>query len=323
MVRLLLTLPGLLILLACDRGVRPHLDDHYPERLSEYRLFTGTLRDLKPSAGVLQYDVNTPLFSDGAAKHRTVWMPSGVSGTYKKDGVFDLPVGTILSKTFSFDDRRIETRLYIHKKNGWAGVTYVWNRAQTDAVLDVTPAPVMVESGARRFEYEIPNVNQCKLCHEGPNDNGPLGITAKQLNRGGQLAQWTQAGYLKDVEASPPSPRLDLDSRARDYLDVNCGTCHVVGGRGMKSGIFLTAAESARDRLGVCRPASNANGAFNIVPGQPERSMLLHRMTSLDRKIMMPDVAHSIVDDEGVQLIRAWISSMPGDCTIDGARGGT
>ena len=321
--RLLLTLSALLFVCACNRGVQPHLDGQYPERLSEYRLFTGTLRDLKPAPRVLRYDVNTPLFSDGAAKHRTVWMPAGVSGTYQKVGVIDLPAGTILTKTFTFGERRIETRLYIHKTNGWQGVTYVWNREQTDAVLDVTPAPVVIEANGRRIQYEIPNVNQCKLCHEGPNDNGPLGITARQLNRNGQLAQWQQAGYLKGVEASPPSPRPDLDYRARGYLDVNCGTCHAVGGRGMKSGVFLTAAESDPARLGVCRPASNTNGAFNIVPGSPEDSMLLHRMTSLDRKIMMPDVAHSVVDAAGVELIREWIASMSGNCAKDGARGGT
>jgi len=308
---------GLLFLSACsraNRGVQAHLDDQYPEKLSEWNLFIGAQRELKPNAGVLPYEVKTALFSNGAAKFRTVWLPSGATAAYSADGVFRLPVGSVLSKTFSYDDRRIETRIYIHRKNGWQGVVYVWNRQQTDAILDVTPAPVKVEWKGQAINYEIPNVNQCKVCHEGANDNGPLGITAKQLNRDGQLEQWFRAGYLTGVPTTTPPPASDTESRARDYLDVNCGTCHAVGGRGMKSGVYLTAAETDRSRLGVCLPPANPPGAFNIVPGKPEKSTLIQRMTSLDPKIMMPDLGHSVIDRAGVELIEQWIREMKGNC---------
>ena len=296
----------LLSLAGCSQkqhGVQAHLDDHYPDKLSEWQFFTGKARELKPNEGVLSYEVNTSLFSNHAEKHRTVWMPKGVTGTYKSDAVFDLPVGTILTKTFSFGARRIETRLFIHKKNGWQGVTYVWNTDQIDATLDVTPAPVPVEWQGHQFDYEIPNVNQCKVCHEGPLDNGPLGITAKNLNRGGQLTKWVSAGYLQGVPANPPAAGTSLEARARDYLDVNCGTCHVVGGRGMKSGVILTANEHNPKNLGVCVKEV-------IVPGKPDQSKLVERMRSLDPKVMMPDLGHSIIDVDGIELIRQWIASM-------------
>jgi hypothetical protein len=41
-----------------------------------------------PSAGVTPYDVNTPLFSDYAAKYRTVWLPPSTSVTYNAQGRF-------------------------------------------------------------------------------------------------------------------------------------------------------------------------------------------------------------------------------------------
>lgn len=295
-------------------GVQPFLDDHYPEKLSEWQLFKGDQRELKPDDRVVVYEVNTPLFSDYATKLRTVWMPAGVSAKYSETGVFNLPAGSILTKSFSFEDRHIETRLYIHKANGWAGITYVWKHDQSDAILDVTPEPVLVTYKGKQFDYTIPNVNQCKTCHEGPSDNGPLGLTARNLNRDDQLAQWTRIGYLSGAPAQLPQPDTTLNGRARAYLDVNCGTCHVVGGRGMKSGVFLTAAEGVDKNLGICKAATDVPASFDIVPGQPDRSMLLHRMRSLDRKIMMPDIGHDVVHQEGIELIRDWIASLHGSC---------
>ena len=57
-----------------------------------------------------------------------------------------MPVGTIIAKTFSYPrdfrdlsqgERLLETRLLIHGKGGWGGLTYVWNFKQTDAFLEV------------------------------------------------------------------------------------------------------------------------------------------------------------------------------------------
>ena len=40
----------------------------------------------------------------------------------------------------------------------------------------------------------------------------------------------------------------------------------------------------------------------------------LQSIAIVDRKVMMPDVGHSVVDNHGVQLIREWIAKMPGSC---------
>ena len=50
--------------------------------------------DLHPNVGVIPYDLNSPLFSDYAAKSRFVWMPPGTSASYHDTESFDFPAGT-------------------------------------------------------------------------------------------------------------------------------------------------------------------------------------------------------------------------------------
>jgi hypothetical protein len=42
--------------------------------------------------------------------------------------------------------------------------------------------------------------------------------------------------------------------------------------------------------------------------------MILDRMQTTDPKTIMPSLGHSVVHREGVELIRDWISAMPGKC---------
>src|ERR1700761_5199293 len=110
--------------------------------LDAYRLFADA-GARTPNAGLTPYALNSPLFSDYAVKQRYVFMPPGKAATYKPVGVLDLPVGAVLVKTFAYpadfrhpDEkvRFIETRLLIHRKDGWTPLTYVWNAEQTRAV---------------------------------------------------------------------------------------------------------------------------------------------------------------------------------------------
>src|SRR5215831_7326830 len=171
----------LLALAGCRResaAVHPVLTEPFPEKLSQWRLFTASDPTLAPNTGVLPYDLNTPLFSDYASKYRFVWMPAGTAAQYRDDQAFDFPVGAILAKTFAFpDDRRsgmerlVETRLLVRSKLGWVGLPYIWNGKQTEATLDLVPDPVAVHysdaSGKNHdFTYFIPNANECKQCHD-------------------------------------------------------------------------------------------------------------------------------------------------------------
>jgi len=292
---------------ACNRGVRPQIDEPFPVKLSDWRLFVGRAADLQPNQGVLPYDLNTPLFSDYASKHRFVWMPPGTSAVYNDRESFEFPVGTIFSKTFAYPvtsgvgdrgrERLVETRLLVHAQSGWVGLPYVWNAEQTEATLQVASDPTVVEwthpSGAHyTINYTVPNTNQCKECHNKSKVMTPLGPKARNLNKdyayaegpANQLAYWTKIGYLKGAPAPEQAPRAgvwddpasgSLEARARAYLDVNCGTCHNPRGSANNTGLYLDMAESNPLRLGFCKvPVSAGQGAgdlrFGIVPGDPD-----------------------------------------------------
>jgi uncharacterized repeat protein (TIGR03806 family) len=339
-----------LISTACgSRAVRAHLDEPFPSRLSEWHLFTGEPAALKPNAGVVPYDINTPLFSDYATKYRFVWMPPGTSATYKDTETFEFPTGTIFAKTFAYPGgapggrrRIIETRLLVRARSGWVGLPYVWNDRQTEAILDVAADPTVVHwvhpSGEQyTIDYVIPNTNQCKGCHDQSKVTTPIGPKARNLNkdfaypegRANQLAYWTKIGYLKGAPAPDHAPKVavwndpstgSLDARARAYLEVNCAHCHNPQGPANTTGLYLTAAQTDPMRLGLCKvPVSAGQGSgdllFDVVQGKPEESILMHRMESTTPKVMMPELGRTVVHQEGLALIREWIAAMQGTCT--------
>ena len=55
------------------------------------------------------------------------------------------------------------------------------------------------------------------------------------------------------------------------------------------------------------------------MPGKPDESILIYRMSSLDPGAMMPEVGRATVHEEGVAVVRDWIAAWLGNCTSDGA----
>ena len=53
------------------------------------------------------------------------------------------------------------------------------------------------------------------------------------------------------------------------------------------------------------------------MPGKPDESILVYRVTSDEPGVMMPEMGRNTTDTEGVDLIRALIASMPGACAPD------
>ena len=347
-----LLIAGIALLLAgCSRDVKPHLAGPFPRKLSEWRLFTGPGYDQKPNRGVVPYDLNTTLFTDYAVKRRYVWIPRGASASYNASDVFDFPQGTILIKTFGYADgalggkvRLIETRLLVHGEGGWFTLPYVWNVDESDATLDTNGRVVDVrwrkpQGGAYDIHYAIPNADECRECHDRNKITGPLGPAARRLNgdfaypdgTANQLAYWTRIGYLKRGAPDPArAPRQavwddastgSLEERARAYLDVNCAHCHRPGGSAAKTGLFLSDAETDRARMGFCKtPQSDENVppgmSYDIVPARPDLSILMYRMASEHPKMMMPQIGRTLTHKEGVELIRQWIASQRGACSM-------
>ena len=49
---------------------------------------------------------------------------------------------------------------------------------------------------------------------------------------------------------------------------------------------------------------------FDIVPGDPDDSIMMFRIPSLDPGIMMPELGKRMIHTEGVELVREWIAAM-------------
>ncbi len=320
-------------------GPLPH------EHLTEYCFFQGDLEDLVPADGTYEYDVAAALWSDHAAKQRLIALPKGKTITFDAGENWQFPLGTILVKTFSFyDDFRdlttphhiLETRLLILGDDGWKGHVYRWNDEQTEATLLVAGQRVDVsyidETGEKYDEqYIVPNTNQCKSCHERDDEITFLGPFTHQLNRPvvragkevSQLDDMAQKGMFgAEIPAAAslpafPDPFGDapLDDRARAYLHANCSHCHRPGGVGGPSGLVLLAWENGAAKNGVCKePAAAGAGTggldYDILPGDPEHSILIYRVSSTDPQIKMPELPNRIVDKKGVALLTEWIAAM-------------
>ncbi len=341
-----------LALAACGDNVKPQCDADSAMcvRLSYWQLFDD-LGAQVPAAGVIPYDVNTPLFSDYTTKDRYLRVPGGEPAEWANVDAFDLPVGTVLIKTFSYlHDRRdptlgrtkLETRLLLHGSAGWHGASYVYDQDGRDATLTEAGTTIGAtwihdDGTTRTNQYVVPNSNQCKSCH-GEHDavTSPLGIKARHMNRPGpdgsgiadQLQNLIDVGAL--AGAPPPAswPRLPdafdpasgtLDQRARAWLDINCGHCHNPGGLARTSGLFLDITETDPAVLGVCKPpvaTGPASGGlhYDVVPGQPDQSILVLRISSTEPAVKMPQLGRNLVQDEAVALIRDWVTQMSGAC---------
>ncbi len=316
------------------------------QTLSAYRFFTGALKEQAPNAGVLPYEPITSLFSDYAKKKRFVWMPSGVKATYAGDHqVLDFPDGAVLIKTFYYDhvlpndERRIlETRLLFKRNGSWYFADYVWNAEQTEAYLDLngsnTPVSWVDQNGEQRnILYRIPSAAECQTCHKVNFDPIPIGPKPQNLNADlayqdgvrNQLEKWVEVGYLQSGYPSNimTTVRWDdatqpLDLRVRSYLDMNCAHCHA-DERHCNYRPMRFAYNESEDlvNLGVCVPPDDpiAPEYTEIVArGNPGRSMMHFRLTSTDETVRMPLLGRTIAHDEGAEMIREWIASLPGTC---------
>lgn len=347
-----------------DAGPAPtfHAADN-PAVLSDWGMLAVKAGALAPAAGVLPYDLNTPLFSDYAGKFRTIWMPPGTAARYAGDQALDFPVGTVITKTFYYragEDgvlpsdgpttaetldlagvRLIETRILTRRETGWTALPYVWNADQTEATLkrtgEIVPLTLVRETGAEPFSYLVPNANQCAGCHATNNTTReihPIGPVPRRINLdfpyadgpAGQLETLAAMGYLEGLPDDRPrdaawtDENVSVAERARVYLDVNCAHCHSRVGPADTSGLFFEPDTAHGPHLGLCKTPVAAGGGtggrpYDITPGDPDRSIIVHRMETGDPGAMMPELGRAVTHTEGVALVKAWIEEMEGSCS--------
>ncbi|MBX9788222.1 MAG: PQQ-dependent sugar dehydrogenase [Pirellulales bacterium] len=317
----------------------------FPQRLSETGLFASTAEH-RAAAGAIPYSINAPGWHDGATAERFLAVPGDAQVGYTSGPSWNFPDGTALVQTLSIalptsghgaaatdaTARRIETRVLLRQQGEWAGYSYRWNEAQSDALLvpragaDAT-LPSSDPSQPRAWRF--PSRAECLACHSRA-ANFVLGLTEAQLNRDhaypastdNQLRALEHIGLFSGPLPKPPAelarltdPRDSshtLEERARAYLHVNCSVCHVAAGGGNARMELGLATPTADMKLIGARPQHDTFGIDNamlVAPGQPDRSVLVRRLSQRGAGQMPPLVSRQ-VDVAAVELLRAWISQL-------------
>ena len=177
-----------------------------PRQLSQ----TGAFQDLAaltPAPGLLEYELNSPQWADGArARHFIAlpWRGEGPPDAQSEQIGFDahqawrLPRGTVLIQHLELPlderdptvTRRLETRFLVAARGGdFYSISYRWRDDGSDAdllpaggggVLALTVRGPQGEAATRTWLF--PSRAQCRQCHAGV-PGGALGLNARQLNR--------------------------------------------------------------------------------------------------------------------------------------------
>lgn len=311
--------------------------DAFPQRLSDTGLFTDTAR-MTPAPGLIEYEVNAPLWSDGARKRRWLALPGTSRIGFAPLDAWTWPLATAVIKHFELTladgrERRMETRVLLNQSDGWRGYTYKWNDAGTDASLlqdgestTVTVADSAAPGGSREQTYEFPSRGACLECHNGA--GRVLGLRTAQANRefdygavtDNQLRSFDHIGlFSSGIGPASGHPRLadpadvaaSLSARARAYLDGNCAQCHQPGGfanTNMDLRASTPMAQTATRDVAPQKGDLGLTAARVIAPGARESSVLWERMRRLDGT-RMPPLATRVVDRDAVQLIGDWIDA--------------
>ncbi len=246
--------------------------------------------------------------------------------------------------------RIVETRVMIRRADGWLFANYVWNAEQTEAFYDMEGSYTHIEwkdenNISRTADYKIPNESQCFVCHKSQTyvdgnlvtTHIPIGIKPQNLNFSynygttseNQLLKWVDAGYLEDNFTLPSAENTVIDYndtskplelRARSYVDSNCSHCHSADRhceyRPMRFAFHDTGGANGQTNMGVC---VNTQDMQDFPPelnkivkaGNAHESMLYYRLNTNNETYRMPLHGRTIIHEEGVALMEAWINSLP------------
>ena len=261
-----------------------------PEKLSQ----AGLYQDFKnkiPAAELQPYSPRFPLWSDGLEKSRWIRLPGAVDKTDPEAWVF--PDGTELWKEFRAGGKRIETRRM--RKNGeadWEFASYVWNADESEATLAPTEGLPNVYPLTPTVAHDIPSEGQCRYCHQRFGDP-VLGFSEVQL--GSHAAPF-----------------------ALGYLHANCASCHHPEGRAgfTEHYLQLPAVDVALEQTPaflssvnvptVNFPIPGVPRTYRVLPGHPEQSALIYRLT-LAGPQHMPSLGTKIPDVVAIEKLREWV----------------
>src|SRR6266540_68789 len=183
--------------------------------------------------------------------------------------------------------------------NSWAGPPLAFNLLQLN----------------REHRYMRPSEN-AGLEHPGSaNGTGPDDRSDNQLRSLRHIGVLHESLFegpaLKLVD--PDDARADLQERARSWLHVNCAHCHRFGAGGSVASFFNYDQKLEESRTINFSPSQGTfgiPGAHIVTPGDPLRSVLYYRISSLG-PAHMPRIGSRVISQAGLNLIHEWIRQMP------------
>jgi putative heme-binding domain-containing protein len=307
----------------------------FPLKLSQTGLFSD-LTNQVPAPGVQPFAIHAPMWADGATATRYVAMngsiqtPEGrprAKKTWPKDAVLAKTLRLELTQGDPSTAKNIETQLLHFTGETWNAYSYRWNDTGTDAdlvgsagderLLKITGKDF--PNGQHHYRYRFHSRAECLRCHNAWGDFA-LSFNPMQLAAPDQLlsAGFFDAAFLQSSDhrlVNPQDSQADLEARARSWLHSNCASCHREHGGG--SVPLIVNAELPTTALhALDQPPSRGDfgipDARVIAPGQPSRSILLHRIAKTGSGHMPMLGAHQ-VDIHGLQLLAEWICQLAPD----------
>jgi hypothetical protein len=308
------------------------------ERLSATGLYNPGSKEVR--AGIRPWTPQYPLWSDAGVKRRFIFLPPGTQIDTRDMDRWVFPVGTKIWKEFSYQGRRVETRL-IEKvaasaaPGSWTYKAFQWLPDESDAILASGDGVKDASPTTFGTTHDIPSAGECLGCHSRGGD-GVLGFEALQLSGDvdplvlpdGQrlpgdvtLDDLVSAALVTTAPAR--APRIVSESAigrwSMGFLHANCGNCHNPQGPAASTGLLL------RHESGVTRERDEATyatavnqlmavyhrGTYRISGGSPDDSLLLVRMNTRVVGDQMPPSGTKAVDADAVGRLRQWILTLP------------
>jgi hypothetical protein len=308
-----------------------------PPRLAETGLYSD-FASREVDGRNVAFSPQYPLWSDGAAKRRWMYLPPGTRIDARNPEEWVFPVGTKFWKEFAWSSP-VETRYLERTRQGWIYAAYVWAEDGSDAVLAPERGVLTTQEVAPGRRHAIPSVGDCLNCHRGGRsevlgfsalqlspDRDPLAPHAEPVREGdANLVTLVDRGMLRGLprELLRSPPRIAASTprgrAAQGYLHANCGGCH--DSRGPLASVGVSLRQELRALGERAQPAAAAVGhptrfelpgaapgeSVWIAPGAPSASALVQRMQSRNPAVQMPPLATKLVDEEALALVREWI----------------
>jgi hypothetical protein len=213
---------------------------------------------------------------------------------------------------------------------------------------------VKTTAGATQsITWNYPSRNDCITCHTSitpstmPTSGYTLGPETVQMNRmvaGDAMNQIDKLTALGVFETAPPKPykaalvtpyavqnpgQVGLTSatgtteqQARSYLHANCSFCHRPDGKFSSFDLRYDVPFPSTNLL--CTPPGKGDlgvsGAQLLVPTKPMSSLIWLRMNAPKGDMTtgetgrMPEIGSALIDTNGTDLIRQWITSITSAC---------